>query len=97
MTENGHLLLQSHVIWTQNAGATNKQLINWMFKELIEKTMEVYIDDILVKSLKAEDHFDHLIHTFDILEKYRMRLNSTSEPLDSQQGSSSNVWLLREE
>lgn len=36
--------------------------------------MKVYIDDMLVKLLKAEDH---LRQTFDILEKYKMTLNLT--------------------
>ena len=34
----------------KNAGATYQRLVNAMFKALIEKTMEVYIDDMLVKS-----------------------------------------------
>ena len=37
--------------------------------------MEVYIDDMLVKSMKAADHITHLAKTFDILQKHRMMLN----------------------
>nr|XP_016478276.1 PREDICTED: uncharacterized protein LOC107799651 [Nicotiana tabacum] len=37
--------------------------------------MEVYIDDTLVKSTQAEDHFQHLLDTFEILRKYNMKLN----------------------
>ena len=37
--------------------------------------MEVYIDDMLVKSMRAEDHLDHLQETFEILRKYNMKLN----------------------
>ncbi|XP_022891957.1 uncharacterized protein LOC111406817 [Olea europaea var. sylvestris] len=37
--------------------------------------MEVYVDDMLVKSLEAEDHITHLNSTFQILRRYRMRLN----------------------
>ena len=32
-----------------------------MFKEMIEKTMKIYIDDMLVKSLKLGDHVTHLV------------------------------------
>ncbi|XP_022894074.1 uncharacterized protein LOC111408560 [Olea europaea var. sylvestris] len=39
------------------------------------KTMEVYVNDMLVKSLEAEDHIKHLNSTFQILRRYRMRLN----------------------
>ncbi|XP_013669563.1 uncharacterized protein LOC106374000 [Brassica napus] len=37
--------------------------------------MEVYIDDMLVKSLEAEDHISHLQKAFSILRKYNMKLN----------------------
>ena len=59
----------------KHAGATYQRLVNKMFKELIVKTMEVYIDDMLVKSVKAADHIAHLEEAFDILRKHRMMLN----------------------
>ena len=37
--------------------------------------MEVYVDDMLVKSKKAADHIRHLGEAFDILRKYQMKLN----------------------
>ncbi|XP_024014438.1 uncharacterized protein LOC112088399 [Eutrema salsugineum] len=37
--------------------------------------MEVYIDDMLVKSLHAKDHILHLSTCFDILNEYGMKLN----------------------
>ena len=37
--------------------------------------MEVYIDDMLVKSVKAELHIIHLAEAFQILKSYNMRLN----------------------
>ena len=35
----------------KNAGSTFQRMVNKVFKELIEHTMEVYVDDMLVKSL----------------------------------------------
>nr|XP_017247956.1 PREDICTED: uncharacterized protein LOC108219166 [Daucus carota subsp. sativus] len=58
-----------------NAGATYQRLVNMMFKDQIGKTMEVYVDDMLVKSKEAQDHIRHLSEMFDILRKYRMKLN----------------------
>ena len=58
----------------KNVGATYQRLVNKMFKEQIGKTMEVYIDDLLVKSLKATDHIAHLKEAFNVLRKYRMML-----------------------
>ena len=37
--------------------------------------MEVYIDDVLVKSTTAELHIDHLSKAFQILREYNMKLN----------------------
>ncbi|KAL5827791.1 hypothetical protein ACOSQ3_019641 [Xanthoceras sorbifolium] len=39
--------------------------------------MEVYINDMLVKSLIADQHLDHLRQLFDIIDKYGMKLNPT--------------------
>ncbi|GFY88915.1 hypothetical protein Acr_06g0008550 [Actinidia rufa] len=58
-----------------NAGATYQRLVNRMFKEQIRKTMEVYIDDMLVKSLRSSDHIAHLEEAFGILRHHRMMLN----------------------
>ncbi|KAM1826855.1 hypothetical protein ACFX13_026162 [Malus domestica] len=46
-----------------------------MFAEQIGKIMEVYIDDMLVKSKHADQHIANLSETFTILKKYQMRLN----------------------
>ena len=51
----------------KNVGATYQRLVNMMFKNLTRKTMEMYMDDILVKSKVAEDHVKHLEQMFDIL------------------------------
>ena len=39
--------------------------------------MEVYVDDMLVKSKSSRDHVTDLEETFDALRKYRMKLNPT--------------------
>ena len=56
----------------KNTGATYQRLANMMVKEHIRKTMEVYMDDMLVKSKVASDHVSHLADTFNILRAYRM-------------------------
>lgn len=59
----------------KNADTTYQRLVNRIFANLIGKRMEVYIDDMLVKSLKAEQHLDHLQLAFPVLERYNMKLN----------------------
>ena len=44
-----------------------------MFKDLIGKSKEVYMDDMLVKSKTVGDHIEHLNQMFNILRKYRMK------------------------
>ena len=44
----------------KNAEVTYQRLVNMMFKDLIGKSMEVYVDDMLVKSKMAGDHAEHL-------------------------------------
>ena len=39
--------------------------------------MEVYVDDMLVKSNDEADHLDDLRETFNTLRKYKMKLNPT--------------------
>ena len=59
----------------KNAGATYQRLVNRMFQKQIGVTMEVYIDDMLVKSTTAELHIAHLFEAFQILRNYNMKLN----------------------
>ena len=59
----------------KNAGATYQRLVNRMFYKQIEASMEVYINDMLVKSTIAEIHITHLSEAFQILREYNMKLN----------------------
>ena len=54
---------------------TYQRLVNMMFKDLIEKTIEVYMDEMVVKSRMTRDHIDHLRRMFSVLRKYQMKLN----------------------
>lgn len=73
----------------KNAGATYQRLVNRMFANLLGKTMEVYVDDMLVKSLETEDHIEHLTGAFEILRKFQMKLN----PLKCAFGVASGKFL----
>ena len=44
----------------RNAGATFQRMVNKIFKDLIGDTMEVYVDDMLVKSVQSMEHLEHL-------------------------------------
>ena len=51
----------------KNVGATYQRLVTKMFRPLLKKTMEVYIDDMLIKSKERMDHTMHLQQVFDLL------------------------------
>ena len=53
-----------------------------MFKEHISKMMEVYIDDMLIKSKISSDHVTHLTDAFNILRTYCMKLNPLKYAFD---------------
>ncbi|KAL0381941.1 UNVERIFIED_CONTAM: Polyprotein P3 [Sesamum latifolium] len=59
----------------KNAGATYQRLVDKIFRPQIGRNVEVYVDDMLVKSKKAEDHTKDLEETFSVLRKYKLKLN----------------------
>ena len=59
----------------KNAGATYQRLMNKMFAQQIGRNVQVYVDDMLVKSLHENDHLDDLRETFNTLRLYNMKLN----------------------
>ena len=42
----------------KNVGATYQRLVNQMFSRQIGRNMEVYVDDMLVKSKEAKTHLE---------------------------------------
>ena len=46
-----------------------------MFHSQIGRNVEVYVDDMLVKSLDKEKHLNDLQETFDTLKWYNTKLN----------------------
>uniref|UniRef100_A0A2N9ENC7 Uncharacterized protein n=1 Tax=Fagus sylvatica TaxID=28930 RepID=A0A2N9ENC7_FAGSY len=61
----------------KNAGATYQRMVTKMFGHIIGKIVVVYIDDMLVKSLKEENHIADLLQVFNILRESRLRLNAS--------------------
>ena len=59
----------------KNVGATYQRLVNQMFNKQIGRNVEVYVDNMLVKSKEKKDHLDDLKKTFNILRPYSMKLN----------------------
>ena len=60
----------------KNVGATYQRLVTKKFRPLLGKTMEVSIDDMLIKSKERPYHATHLQQIFDLLRTFGMKLNS---------------------
>ena len=73
----------------KNAGATYQRMVTRIFRPLIGKSMEVCIDDMLVKSKERPDHTIHLQETFELLRRHDMKLN----PLKCAFGVSAGKFL----
>ena len=52
----------------KNVGATYQRMIMRMFRDKIGRIVEVYIDDIMVKSKKEQGHIDDLREIFEVLQ-----------------------------
>ena len=61
----------------KNAGATYQRLMTKIFKPLVGRTVEVYINDIMIKRKTREEHTQHLQEVFYLLRRYDMKLNQS--------------------
>ena len=59
----------------KNTGATYQRLMNKMFVRQLGRNVQVYVDDMLVKSVRKNDHLSDHQETFDTLRSYNMKLN----------------------
>nr|XP_023916559.1 uncharacterized protein LOC112028136 [Quercus suber] len=61
----------------KNVGSTYQRMMTRMFKLLFGKNIEIYVDDMVVKSKLVSEHLWDLGCIFDILRKHRLRLNAS--------------------
>ncbi|KAL0396049.1 UNVERIFIED_CONTAM: Retrovirus-related Pol polyprotein from transposon [Sesamum calycinum] len=59
----------------KNADTTYQRLVDKIFRPQIGRNIEVYVDDMLVKSKEVRDHIADLEEMFSILRKYQLKLN----------------------
>ena len=59
----------------KNAGAMYQRVMNSMFHDFIEDFMQVYIDDIVIKSNSRPTHVKHLRKAFERMRKYGLKMN----------------------
>ena len=59
----------------KNAGATYQRVATTLLHDLIHKEVEVYVDDMIVKSKNREGHMPALRKFFERIQFYKLRLN----------------------
>ena len=64
----------------KNIGSTYQRIMTRMFESQLMKNIEIYIDDMVVKSKMVSEHWGGLRAIFEILRKYKLRLNASKCP-----------------
>nr|CAN66357.1 hypothetical protein VITISV_037956 [Vitis vinifera] len=59
----------------KNAGATYQRAATTLFHDMMHRDVEVFVDDMIVKSQGRADHLDALERFFERIRKFRLRLN----------------------
>ena len=74
----GHLGLFEWVVITfglKNASATYQRAMNYIFHELIGKIVEIYIDDVVVKSKGHQEHLADLRRALECTRRHGLKMN----------------------
>ena len=61
----------------KNAGSTYQRMMTRIFEPQLGKNIEVYIDDVVVKSKVVSEHVGDLRDIFEILRKHKLCLNAS--------------------
>ncbi|XP_028054711.1 uncharacterized protein LOC114258904 [Camellia sinensis] len=61
----------------KNAGTTFQRMVTKIFAPMLGRTMEAYIDDMVVKSKEKAQHLSDLAEMFAILKRPKLRLNAS--------------------
>jgi hypothetical protein len=77
-----------HDIWSKNVGTTYQMAMNLIFHELFGNTVEVYIDDIVVKSVEFSSHIADLRKAFDKMCQHGLKMNHINVLLECRPVSS---------
>ena len=74
-TGNYHYKVMSFGL--KNAGSTYQRMITRMFEPQLGKNIEIYVDDMVIKSKVVSKHLGDLGSTFNVLRKHKLRLNAS--------------------
>ena len=76
----------------KNVGSTYQKMMTKTFEPQLGKSIEVYIDDMVVKSKVVSEHVGDLENIFEILRKHKLRLNAYKFSFGVGSGKFSATW-----
>ena len=74
-TGNYHYKVMSFGL--KNTGSTSQRMMTRMFEPQLGKNIEIYVDDMVVKSKVVSGHLGDLGGIFDVLRRHKLRLNAS--------------------
>ncbi|CAL1406916.1 unnamed protein product [Linum trigynum] len=75
MTPFGNFHYKVMSFGLKNAGATYQHMVNTVFQRQTGRNMEAYVDDLVVKRKRRDDHLNDLRETFETMRAHSLRLN----------------------
>ena len=61
----------------KNVGSTYQEMMTRMFEPQLGNNIEIYVDDMVVKSKVVSKHLGDLGDIFDVLRRHKLRLNAS--------------------
>src|ERR1041385_1997543 len=75
ITPYGVFCYQTMPFGLKNAGATYQRMMQACLRDQIGRNVQVYVDNVVIKTYSASTLLDDLRETFAALNKYRIKLN----------------------
>jgi len=95
MTNNKNFHYKVMPFGLKNVGTTFQRSMDTIFAKQIGRNLEVYIDDLVVKTKEGDSHEEDLKEILQQVRKYNMRLNPAKCTFDVQAGKFLGFLLTR--
>ena len=78
----------------KKVGATYQRAATTLFHDMMHRNVEVYVDDMIVKSRGRADHLTTLEGFFERIQKFRLRLNPKKCTFGVTSGNCWGIWSV---
>ncbi|XP_019184851.1 PREDICTED: uncharacterized protein LOC109179827 [Ipomoea nil] len=79
----------------KNSGATYTRMVAKVFKKVLGRNLQAYVDDMIVKSTEADLHIADLTEIFSIMRQFDLRLNPKKWTFEVHGGKFLGTWSQR--